>query len=64
MNPLLVPVVPFAWKSETVVVTTLVESAAAGGVLTGLLKNIDASLAGAKFGEAADWEKLSAAASI
>lgn len=33
-----------------------------GGVLTGLLRNIDASLAGAKFGEAADWEKLQAAA--
>ncbi len=34
-----------------------------GGVLTGLLRNIDASLAGVKFGEAADWEKLQAAAS-
>jgi [acyl-carrier-protein] S-malonyltransferase len=33
----------------------------AGGVLTGLLKNIDPSLAGAKFGEAADGEKLSIA---
>jgi [acyl-carrier-protein] S-malonyltransferase len=32
----------------------------AGGVLTGLLKNIDSSLTGAKFGEAGDWEKLSA----
>jgi [acyl-carrier-protein] S-malonyltransferase len=31
----------------------------AGGVLTGLLKNIDASLSGVKFGEATDWEKLS-----
>jgi [acyl-carrier-protein] S-malonyltransferase len=31
----------------------------AGGVLTGLLRNIDPSLAGAKFGEAADWEKVS-----
>jgi [acyl-carrier-protein] S-malonyltransferase len=30
----------------------------AGGVLTGLLRNIDPSLTGAKFGEAADWEKL------
>ena len=29
-------------------------------VLTGLLRNIDPSLKGAKFGEAADWEKLSA----
>jgi [acyl-carrier-protein] S-malonyltransferase len=32
----------------------------AGAVLTGLLRNIDANLAGMKFGEAADWEKLSA----
>jgi [acyl-carrier-protein] S-malonyltransferase len=31
----------------------------AGGVLTGLLKNIDPSADGRKFGEAADWEKLS-----
>ena len=30
----------------------------AGGVLTGLLRNIDPPLAGLKFGEAADWEKL------
>jgi [acyl-carrier-protein] S-malonyltransferase len=30
----------------------------AGGVLTGLLKNIDPSLAGVKFGEAGDFEKL------
>jgi [acyl-carrier-protein] S-malonyltransferase len=36
----------------------------AGGVLTGLLKNIDASVTGAKFGEATDWEKLSAAAAM
>jgi [acyl-carrier-protein] S-malonyltransferase len=40
---------------------TLFIEVGAGGVLTGLLKNIDASLTGAKFGEAADWEKLSAA---
>ena len=33
----------------------------AGGVLTGLLRNIDASLSGAKFGEAKDWGKLAAA---
>jgi len=32
----------------------------AGGVLTGLLRNIDSALAGAKFGEAADWEKFAA----
>jgi [acyl-carrier-protein] S-malonyltransferase len=30
----------------------------AGGVLTGLLRNIDPALVCAKFGEAADWEKL------
>lgn len=30
----------------------------AGGVLTGLLRNIDASLSAAKFGAAEDWEKL------
>lgn len=35
----------------------------AGGVLTSLLRNIDPSLSGAKFGEAEDWEKLAAAAS-
>jgi [acyl-carrier-protein] S-malonyltransferase len=34
-----------------------------GGVLTSLLRNIDVSLTGAKFGEAEDWEKLAAAAS-
>lgn len=32
----------------------------AGGVLTSLLRNIDPSLSGAKFGEAQDWEKLAA----
>jgi [acyl-carrier-protein] S-malonyltransferase len=30
----------------------------AGGVLTGLLRNIDPAIAGLKFGEAADWENL------
>ena len=30
----------------------------AGAVLTGLLRNIDPALTGAKFGEAADWDKL------
>lgn len=30
----------------------------AGAVLTGLLRNIDSSLTGLKFGEAADWDKL------
>ena len=32
----------------------------AGGVLTGLLRSIDASLRGFRFGDPADWEKLSA----
>jgi [acyl-carrier-protein] S-malonyltransferase len=32
--------------------------AGAGGVLTGLLRNIDPGLTGAKFGEPADLEKL------
>ena len=34
----------------------------AGGVLTGLLRNIDPAITGLKFGEAADWEKLAALA--
>lgn len=38
-------------------VTRFVE-VGAGGVLTGLLRNIDASLTGVKFGEAADVEKV------
>ena len=33
----------------------------AGGVLTGLLRNIDPQLEGIKFGEAEDWEKMHAA---
>jgi [acyl-carrier-protein] S-malonyltransferase len=33
----------------------------AGAVLTGLLRNIDPSLTGTKFGEASDWEKLGGA---
>jgi [acyl-carrier-protein] S-malonyltransferase len=36
----------------------------AGAVLTGLLRNIDPSLAGAKFGEAADAEKIAVGAGI
>jgi [acyl-carrier-protein] S-malonyltransferase len=32
----------------------------AGGVLTGLLRSIDANLRGFRFGEPADWEKISA----
>jgi [acyl-carrier-protein] S-malonyltransferase len=36
----------------------------AGGVLTGLLRNIDPALVGFKFGEASDWGKLSTAASV
>ena len=38
-------------------VTRFVE-VGAGGVLTGLLRNIDPSLTGVKFGEASDWEKM------
>jgi len=34
----------------------------AGGVLTGLLRNIDPSLTGIRFGEESDWQKLTAAA--
>jgi [acyl-carrier-protein] S-malonyltransferase len=33
----------------------------AGGVLTGLLRNIDPTLTGVRFGEAPDWEKLTSA---
>jgi [acyl-carrier-protein] S-malonyltransferase len=33
----------------------------AGGVLTGLLRNIEASLEGSKFGDPADFEKLAVA---
>ncbi len=33
-----------------------------GSVLTGLVRNIDPSLSGMKFGEAEDWSKLAAAA--
>jgi [acyl-carrier-protein] S-malonyltransferase len=36
----------------------------AGGVLTGLLRNIDPSLTGSRFGEATDWEKLTSAAAV
>jgi [acyl-carrier-protein] S-malonyltransferase len=36
----------------------------AGGVLTGLLRSIDPALTSAKFGEAADWDKLVAAKSL
>jgi malonyl CoA-acyl carrier protein transacylase len=32
----------------------------AGAVLTGLLRNIDPALTGLKFGEAEDWDKLTA----
>ena len=40
-------------------VTKFIE-AGAGAVLTGLLKNIDPSFSGAKFGAAEDWDKLGA----
>jgi [acyl-carrier-protein] S-malonyltransferase len=43
-------------------VTRLIEIGA-GSVLTGLLRNIDASLSGAKFGEPADLDKHNATAS-
>ena len=36
----------------------------AGGVLTGLLRNIDSSLEGSKFGEADDLEKVHAAIAV
>jgi [acyl-carrier-protein] S-malonyltransferase len=36
----------------------------AGGVLTGLLRNIDAAVVAFKFGEAADWEKLAGLAAV
>jgi [acyl-carrier-protein] S-malonyltransferase len=39
-------------------VTRFVE-VGAGAVLTGLLRNIDSSLSGLKFGEAGDWERVS-----
>jgi [acyl-carrier-protein] S-malonyltransferase len=41
-------------------VTRFVE-VGAGGVLTGLLRNINPELAGSKFGEAEDLEKINAA---
>ena len=44
-------------------VTRFVE-VGAGGVLTGLLRNIDPSLSGVKFGEASDWERLGRDAKI
>jgi [acyl-carrier-protein] S-malonyltransferase len=54
---------PVLWADSMRVLTrsgvTRCIEVGAGGVLTGLLKNIDPSLSGAKFGEAADWEKLS-----
>ena len=42
-------------------VTRFVE-AGPGGVLTGLLRSINPSLSGSRFGEATDWEKLTAVA--
>jgi [acyl-carrier-protein] S-malonyltransferase len=41
-------------------VTRFVE-VGAGSVLAGLLRNINPALSGAKFGEAADWEKVAGA---
>ena len=40
-------------------VTHFIETGA-GGVLTGLLRNINPALTGRKFGEAEDWEKVRA----
>jgi [acyl-carrier-protein] S-malonyltransferase len=47
-------------QQATAGVTRFIE-VGAGGVLTGLLRNINPELEGAKFGEAEDWEKLHAA---
>jgi len=58
---------PVRW-SETIAllasssVTRFIE-VGSGAVLTGLLRNIDPSLTGIKFGEAEDWGKLAAAVS-
>ena len=54
---------PVRWSESIAVlasrgVTRFIE-VGAGAVLTGLLKNIDHSLTGFKFGEASDWEKIS-----
>lgn len=53
---------PVLWSASIALlaakgVTRFIETGA-GAVLTGLLRNIDPSLAGEKFGEAADWDKL------
>ena len=57
---------PVLWTNSmrmlaTAGVTRCIE-VGAGGVLTGLLRNIDPAPAGFKFGEAADWEKLAGVA--
>jgi [acyl-carrier-protein] S-malonyltransferase len=56
---------PVRWSESigrlaTAGVTRFVE-VGAGSVLTGLLRNIDPTLTGAKFGEAADWDKVAGA---
>jgi [acyl-carrier-protein] S-malonyltransferase len=53
---------PVRWSASMMLlassgVTRCIE-VGAGGVLTGLLRSIDASLSGVKFGDAADWERL------
>ena len=58
---------PVRWHESIVAlaargVTRFIE-AGPGGVLTGLLRNIDPSLSGFKFGEATDWQKLAALSS-
>jgi [acyl-carrier-protein] S-malonyltransferase len=55
---------PIRWADSIAVlaslgVTRFIE-VGAGAVLTGLLKNIDPALTGIKFGEASDWDKMSA----
>jgi len=55
---------PVRWSDSIVLlaslgVTRFIE-VGSGAVLTGLLKNIDPTLTGLKFGEAADWDKVAA----
>jgi [acyl-carrier-protein] S-malonyltransferase len=56
---------PVRWSDSIRLIASLGVTRAvevgAGAVLTGLLKQIEGSIAGAKFGEAADLEKVTAA---
>jgi [acyl-carrier-protein] S-malonyltransferase len=59
---------PVRWSDSVALlasrgVTQFIE-VGAGSVLTGLLRSIDPALTSAKFGEAADWDKLVAAKSL